>query len=47
MGSPLRRSGVCLVICTALLVLLALASLVHLGLLAGMRSDVASVFYRE
>ena len=46
MGSPLRRSGVCLVICTALLVLLALASLVHLGLLAGMRSDVASVFYR-
>jgi len=46
MGSPLRRSGVCLVICTALLVLLALASLVHVGLLAGMRSDVASVFYR-
>jgi hypothetical protein len=46
MGSPLRRSGVCLVICTALLVLLALASFVHLGLLAGMRSDVASVFYR-
>jgi hypothetical protein len=46
MGSPLRRSGVCLVICAALLVLLALAFLVHLTLLAGMRSDVASVFYR-
>ncbi len=45
-GSPLRRSGVCLGICAALLALLAVASLVHLGLLAGMRSDVASVFFR-
>jgi protease PrsW len=46
MGSPLRRSGVCLVLCSVLLSLLALALLVHLSLLAGMRSDVASVFFR-
>src|SRR5215475_7101562 len=46
MGSPLRRSGVCLVLCSVLLSLLALAALVHLSLLAGMRWDVASVFFR-
>ena len=46
MGSPLRRRGVCLVICVALLTVLFLATLVHLGLLASMRRDVASVFYR-
>ena len=46
MGSQLRRSGVCRVICAVLLALLAFATLVHLNMLASMRSDVASVFYR-
>ena len=46
MGSPLRRRGVCIVICVALLVMLLLATLTHLGVLASMRPDVASVFYR-
>ena len=46
MGSPLRRSGVCRVICAVLLALLGLATLVHLNMLASMRSDVVSVFYR-
>jgi protease PrsW len=46
MGSPLRRSGVCLVICSALTALLALAVLVQLGLLASMRPDVAGVFFK-
>jgi protease PrsW len=46
MGSPLRRRGVCIAICVALLAVLSLATLVHLGVLASMRSDVASVFYR-
>ena len=46
MGSPLRRRGVCMWICTALLVMLAFATLIHLGVLASMRPDVASVFYR-
>ena len=46
MGSPLRRSGVCRVICAVLLALLGFATLVHLNMLASMRSDVASVFYR-
>jgi protease PrsW len=42
----LRRRGVCIVICVALLAVLFLATLVHLGLLANMRPDVATVFYR-
>jgi RsiW-degrading membrane proteinase PrsW (M82 family) len=46
MGSPLRRRGVCMWICTALLVMLAFATLIHLTVLASMRPDVASVFYR-
>src|ERR1700704_6327986 len=46
MGSPLRRSRVCRVICAVLLALLGFATLVHLNMLASMRSDVASVFYR-
>ncbi len=46
MGSPLRRKGVCIAICVALLAALFLATLIHLGLLASMRPDVASVFYR-
>ena len=46
MGSPLRRSGVCLVVCAVLLLVLAIAALVHLALLMSMRPDVVSVFYR-
>src|SRR4030081_256191 len=46
MGSPLRRSGVCLVICAVLLAVLALAALVHLAVLISMRPDVAGVFFR-
>jgi protease PrsW len=45
-GSPLRRSGVCRVICAVLLAVLVFATFVHLSLLASMRADVASVFYR-
>jgi protease PrsW len=46
MGSPLRRRGVCMWICTVLLVMLAFATLIHISVLASMRPDVASVFYR-
>jgi protease PrsW len=46
MGSPLRRSGVCLVICAVLLAVLALAALVHLAVLISMRPDVVGVFFR-
>jgi protease PrsW len=46
MGSPLRRSGVCLVICAVLLAVLALAALVHLALLISMRPDAVGVFFR-
>ena len=46
MGSPLRRSGVCPVICAVLLAVLALAALVHLAVLISMRPDVVSVFFR-
>jgi protease PrsW len=46
MGSPLRRGGVCLVLCSVLLSLLVFACLVQLILIAGMRSEVASVFFR-
>jgi RsiW-degrading membrane proteinase PrsW (M82 family) len=45
-GSPLRRPGVCVVISAALLVLLALATLVHLTLIASLRDDVVAVFHR-
>jgi hypothetical protein len=44
MGSPLRRRGVCLVTSAVLLVVLAFATLVHLGLIAGMRADVMAVY---
>jgi protease PrsW len=37
---------VCIAICVVLLAVLFLATLIHLGLLASMRPDVASVFYR-
>src|SRR5262245_26081564 len=46
MGSPLRRRAVCIVLCVALLAALSLATLIHLGLLASMRPDVAGVFCR-
>jgi RsiW-degrading membrane proteinase PrsW (M82 family) len=44
-GSPLRRRGACLAIGAALLVILALAARIQLGLLSGMRPDIATVFY--
>ena len=44
MGSPLRRRGVCLVTSAVLLVVLAFATLVHLGLIGGMRANVMAVF---
>ena len=45
-GSPLRRPGACIAIGAVLLVMLGLATLVHLGLLASLRPDIAAVFYR-
>jgi hypothetical protein len=44
MGSPLRRRGVCLVTSAVLPVVLAFATLVHLGLIGSMRADVMAVF---
>ena len=44
MGSPLRRRGVCLVTSAAAIVVLAFATIVHLGLIGGMRADVMAVF---
>jgi protease PrsW len=44
MGSPLRRRGVCLVTSAVLLVVLAFATLVHLGLIGGMHPDVMAVY---
>jgi RsiW-degrading membrane proteinase PrsW (M82 family) len=44
-GSPLRRRGACLAIGAALLVILAIATLIQLGLLSGLRPDIATVFY--
>ena len=44
-GSPLRRRGACLAIGAALLAILAVATLIQLGLLGGMRADLATVFY--
>jgi RsiW-degrading membrane proteinase PrsW (M82 family) len=46
MGSPLRRSRVCVAICATLLVLLSLATLIQIVVLAGMRVDVARVYYQ-
>jgi len=45
-GSPLRRRGVCIVICAALIAVLAFATLLHLGMLVSMRPDVVRVFLR-
>jgi RsiW-degrading membrane proteinase PrsW (M82 family) len=44
-GSPLRRRGACLAIGAALLAILAVATRIQLGLLGGMRADLAAVFY--
>src|SRR5215470_18301914 len=46
MGPALRRREVCIAICAALIAVLAFATAVHLLLLASMRADVASVFFR-
>jgi len=45
-GSPLRRPGACVAIGAVLLGVLGFATLVHLGLLARLRPDVAAVFFR-
>lgn len=44
-GSPLRRRGPCLAIGAALLGVLATAAFIQLGLLSGLRADVARVFH--
>ncbi len=44
MGSPLRRRGVCLATGAAAIVVLAFATIVHLGLIGGMRADVMAVY---
>src|SRR5262245_16469441 len=46
MGSPLRRRGVCKVLSAVLLALLAFTTLIQLGVLASMRSDMAGVFVK-
>jgi RsiW-degrading membrane proteinase PrsW (M82 family) len=44
MGSPLRRRGVCIGVGAAAIVVLVFATIVHLGLIGGMRADVMIVF---
>ena len=44
MGSPLRRRGVCLAAGAAAIVVLVFATIVHLGLIGGMRADVMAVY---
>src|SRR4029450_6513270 len=44
MGSPLRRRGGGLVTRAAAIVVLVFATIVHLGLIGGMRADVMAVF---
>ena len=46
MGPALRRHEVCIGISAALIAVLSFATVVHLSLLASMRADVASVFFR-
>jgi RsiW-degrading membrane proteinase PrsW (M82 family) len=46
MGPALRRREICIAISAALIAVLTFASAVHLLLLASMRADVASVFFR-
>ncbi|HEU5282819.1 MAG TPA: PrsW family intramembrane metalloprotease, partial [Burkholderiales bacterium] len=45
-GSPLRRDAVAVMVGFALFILLAVSTLIHLTLLAAMRPDVATVYYR-
>jgi len=45
LGSPLRRTGPCLVLSTVLACLLGLATLVQLNLIVGLRPDVSRVFF--
>ncbi len=45
LGSPLRRRGPCLALSVVLACLLGIAALVQLGLVAGMRPDVSTVFF--
>jgi len=44
-GSPLRRRGACLAIGAVLLAILAVAARIQLGLLGGLRADLATIFY--
>ena len=44
-GSPLRRRGACLAIGAVLLAILVVAARIQLGLLGGLRADLATVFY--
>src|SRR5262245_42419961 len=46
MGPALRRREICIAICAALIAVLTFAAAVHLLLLASMRADVVSVFFR-
>jgi RsiW-degrading membrane proteinase PrsW (M82 family) len=46
MGPALRRHEVCIGISAALIAVLGFTTVVHLSLLASMRADVASVFFR-
>ena len=46
MGPALRRREICIAICAALIAVLAFATAVQLLLLASMRADVVSVFFR-
>src|SRR5262249_11797051 len=46
MGPALRRPEVCIAVVAALIAVLAFATAVHLLLLASMRADVVSVFFR-
>ena len=46
MGSPLRRSGACKLICAVLVVVLTFATIIHLSVFASMRPDMLSVFER-
>ncbi len=46
MAPPLRKSGVSIAVNAALIMVLVVAVLIHLGLLARMSADVAGVFFR-
>jgi RsiW-degrading membrane proteinase PrsW (M82 family) len=46
MGSPLRQSGACKLICAVLVVVLAFTTIIHLSVFASMRPDMLSVFER-